>query len=89
MINLLSFQSPFNSRPCNSAIFCKRAKVVAMEIAFFVGFVNINHYFRRRYSARPRNTVKPEKAKFPWVLPRVATIAILFPFRFKSSYQIL
>ncbi|EYC32874.1 hypothetical protein Y032_0002g1138 [Ancylostoma ceylanicum] len=65
MINFLSFQSQFSSRPGNSVIFCKRDEVVAMKIAFFLGFVKIDHYFRVRYTATPRNTVKPKKAKFP------------------------
>ncbi|EYC41682.1 hypothetical protein Y032_0559g3440 [Ancylostoma ceylanicum] len=65
MINLLSSLSLFNSRPDNSAIFCKRAEVVAMKIAFCLGFGKIENHFRLRHSAKPRNTVKLKEQNFP------------------------
>ncbi|EYC14872.1 hypothetical protein Y032_0039g56 [Ancylostoma ceylanicum] len=69
MINLHSLPSHSGLSPANSAIFCKRAKVVATRTVFLVGFVKVDHYVCLHCSAIPRNSLRSVKAKFPWVLP--------------------
>ncbi|EYC06022.1 hypothetical protein Y032_0078g1152 [Ancylostoma ceylanicum] len=71
MINLLSFPSHSGLSPGNSAIFCKRAEVVAARTVFLEGFVKVDHYVCLHCCAKPRNSVKSAKAKFPWVLPLI------------------
>ncbi|EYC42293.1 hypothetical protein Y032_0536g3098 [Ancylostoma ceylanicum] len=69
MINLLSFPSHSDLSSGNSAIFYKRAEVMATRTVFLVGFVKVDHCVCLHCSAKPRNSVKSVKAKLPWVLP--------------------
>ncbi|EYC06283.1 hypothetical protein Y032_0077g1122 [Ancylostoma ceylanicum] len=69
MIDLISFPPPSGLSTGNSAISCKRAEVVATKTAFLVGFVEVDHCVCLHCNAKPRNSVKSVKTKFPWVLP--------------------
>ncbi|EYB91047.1 hypothetical protein Y032_0211g2204 [Ancylostoma ceylanicum] len=50
--------------PDNSAIFCKRAQVVATRTVFLVGFVKVDHCVAPNCSAKPRNSVKSVEGEF-------------------------
>ncbi|EYC25854.1 hypothetical protein Y032_0011g1424 [Ancylostoma ceylanicum] len=73
MDGCLCLQSSFPSHsglgPGNSAIFCKRAEVLARSTIFLVGFVKVDDCVCLHCRAKPRNSVKSVKAEFPWVLP--------------------
>ncbi|EYC07509.1 hypothetical protein Y032_0070g470 [Ancylostoma ceylanicum] len=73
MINLLSFPSHFGLSPCNSAIFCKRAEVVATRTVFLVGSVEVDHCVCLHCCAKIENSIKSMKAILPWVLPLTRT----------------
>ncbi|EYC13396.1 hypothetical protein Y032_0044g967 [Ancylostoma ceylanicum] len=65
MISLLSFPSHSGLSPGKSAIFRKRAEVVASRTVFLAGFVKVDQYVCLHCGAEPRNSAKSVKAKFP------------------------